>query len=100
MEINKGQKVWVHTDFCGLIETEIITIGRKYITVKQWKMKFDKKTFKEVNACGSPSTLIFDLDEYKRKCELNKLRVKIHRFNWDKLDIERLEKVYEIIKDL
>lgn len=100
MNIEKGQKVWIVADFCGITETEVITVGRKYITVKAWKIRFDKDTFKQVNGSGSGVRLILDLDKYKRECEIQKIRQKLYRYDWDKLDDETLEKVYEIMKDI
>ena len=99
MDIKKGQKVWILADFCGLTETEVITVGRKYITVKVWKLRFDKYTFRQVNGTGSGARLILDLDEYKRKCEVQKIKQKLYKYDWYKLDDETLEKVYEIMKD-
>ena len=96
IDIKKGQKVWIKTYGFGVIETEVITVGRKYITVKQWKLKFDKDSFRS----GSPSILILDLDEYKRKSEIETLKYKLQKYNWDKIDLERLERVYEIMKDI
>lgn len=100
MDIKKGQKVWILADFCGLTETEVITVGRKYITVKAWKLRFDKDTFREVNGTGSGVRIILDLDEYKRKLEVQKIKQKLYKYNWYKLDDETLEKVYEIMKDM
>lgn len=100
IDIKKGQKVWIKTYGFGVIETEVITVGRKYITVKQWKLKFDKDSFRSVGGCGSPSILILDLDEYKRKSEIETLKYKLQKYNWDKIDLERLERVYEIMKDI
>lgn len=99
MNIEKGQKVWIVADFCGTTETEVITVGRKYITVKAWKLRFDKDTFREVDGTGSRARLILDLDNYNRECEIKKIRQKLYRYNWDKLNDEAIEKVYEIIKD-
>lgn len=100
MNIKKGQKVWINKDICGITETEIITVGRKYITVKLWKLKFDKDTFVEVGGYGLPAFLILDLEEYNRKCEIQKMKQKLYRYNWDKLDDDKLEKIYEIMKDI
>lgn len=100
MNIEKGQKVWIVADFCGITETEVITVGRKYITVKAWKLRFDKHTFRQVNGVGLGVRLILDLNKYKRECEIQKIRQKLYRYNWDKLDDETLEKVYEIMKDI
>lgn len=100
MNIEKGQKVWIIADFSGLTETEVITVGRKYITVKAWKIKFDKDTLRQVNGTGSGVRLILDLDEYKRKCEIKKIKQKLYRYDWSNLDNETLEKVYEIMKDI
>lgn len=99
MDIQKGQKVWINADFCGLNETEVIVVGRKYITVKAWNLKFDKNTFRQINGTGAGASLILDLDKYNKKCEIRKIRQKLYRFNWDKLDDEKIEKLYEIIKD-
>ena len=100
MDIKKGQKVWILADFCGLTETDVITVGRKYITVKAWKIRFDKDTFRQVNGSGSGVRLILDLEEYRRRCELQKLRQKLYGYDWYKLDDETLKKVYAIMKDI
>lgn len=100
MNVKKGQKVWIMADFCGLTETEIITVGRKYITVKAWKIRFDKDTLRQVNGTGAGVYLILDLDEYNRKCEMQEMKQKLLRYNWYKLDDNKLEKVYEIMKDI
>ena len=100
MNIEKGQKVWIVADFCGTTETEVISVGRKYITVKAWQLRFDKDTFRQVNVTGSGASLILDLDEYKRKCEMQKIKQKLYGYNWSNLDDETTEKVYKIMKDI
>lgn len=100
MDIKKGQKVWILADFCGLTETEVITVGRKYITVKVWKLRFDKNTFRQVDETGSGARLILDLDKYKKECEIQKIKQKLYKYDWYKLDDKTLEKVYEIMKDI
>lgn len=100
MNVKKGQKVWIMADFCGLTETEVITVGRKYITVKAWKIRFDKDTLRQIDGTGAGVCLILDLDEYKRKCEVKEMKQKLSGYNWYKVDDETLEKVYEIMKDI
>lgn len=100
MEIKKGQKVWIKADFCGVKETEIVSIGSKYITVKAWKIKFYKDTLRQVDATGLGANIIFDLDEYKKDIEMKNLKVKLQRYDWYKVDNGMLEKIHQIMKDI
>lgn len=82
MNINKGQIVWIKTCVHGIVKTEVTVVGLKYITVKRWKLKFDRDTFKEIGCSGSPSILILDLEKYKRKQEIKKFRYKSEPYGW------------------
>lgn len=82
MDIKKGQRVWIKTCVYGIIETEITVVGLKYVTVKLWKLKFNRDTFKEVGCFGSPSILILDLEEYKKKREIEQIRYKSQPYNF------------------
>ncbi|WP_236896964.1 hypothetical protein [Clostridium beijerinckii] len=100
MGIKKGQKVWVWQDRCGITETTIKTIGRKYITLEYpYNMKFNIDDLKENNYCGLPAFIILDIEEYKREQHYDSLKIKLRRTNWDKVKQSDLDKIEEIMKE-
>ena len=98
MNIIKGQKIWVWQDRCGVSETVVKTVGRKYITVESpSRIKFRISDLRENDGCGLPAYLITDLDEYNKKCHYADIRRKLYRMNWNKISEENLDKIEKIL---
>lgn len=100
MEIKKGQEIYIWVDRYGVTKTTVKSVGRKYITVELWNIKFDKETLKEVDYRGLPSFIIPDLDKYNKDNEIGIIKQKLSRYDWCRLDNDTIEKVYEIMKNL
>jgi hypothetical protein len=98
--IKEGQKVWVWQDRCGITETTIKTIGRKYVFLSYpSKVKFNIDDLKEHDYCGSPAFIILDIEEFNQQQRYEKIKVKLYRMNWDKVKEEDLAKIESIMQD-
>lgn len=97
--MEKGQKVWIWSQYYGIQETTIKSIGRKYIRVElDERIKYDINTSHQINSTGYGSYIIFNLEEYKKNVHYQKLRHKLRNYNWEKVDTNSLDKIKAILE--
>lgn len=98
-KITKGQEIWFWSQICGVSKTTVKSVGRKYITIKTWDLKFDKDTLREVNYRGVASFLILDIDKYRMNQEYKMKINKLKNIKWECVEREDFDKIYNILKD-
>lgn len=108
-DFQKGQTVYLYGGLrkfdIGIHETTVISVGRKYVTVKFWgEMKFDAtNNFKEVTRYSPNFTLHLTREEIEEQLERsNKMEFVEKAFRWEhrlceKMNDDDLDKIIEII---
>lgn len=98
MQIKRGQKVWAWICHCGIVETTVKSIGRKYIRVHyDERIKYDVNSLREIDGAGYGSYIILDLEKYNRKEHYRTLAKKLRSFNWNELEHDKLDKISEVL---
>lgn len=100
MRIKRGDIVWIVPGRRGgLIETQVKSIGPKYITTEYRDMKFHTDNLREVNGIGVSSILILDKEKYETDKYYEALIMKLERFDWGSISREELDKVNCILEN-
>ncbi len=99
MELKRGQKVWVWHKKGEPKETTIKSVGPKYIRAEcDDRVKYDRETLREINGCGYARYIILDLEEHKKDVYYREIKAKLRRFDWSKLDRNKIDKIVEILE--
>lgn len=98
-ELKEGDKVICYNSFGNFIDV-VEKVTKTQIHTKYGKYR--RKDGYSVGACSFNVSYISELtpekeDEIKEKCRIDKMRSFVRNFNFDKLSLDKLEKIYNIL---
>lgn len=96
MDIKKGDKIHIWT-WRGILEEEVLSAGRKYITTNYGR--FYRDSLREVDSRGYAAYIIEDLDKYNQDKHKREIINKLHTTDWLSLSYEDILRVYDIVKE-